>query len=140
MKKVFSFLAVATCAFFMTNCGGGGGGNTPASIQKSIYTQMQKGNYEKAVEIMIENLDSEKTLSTKDAEGVEMLKAFTEKAKESAEAKGGLKSFEITGEEVSEDGLSTTVSAKLVYGNGKEETETTKYVQKDGKWKLSMGK
>jgi len=140
MKRIFIFLAVATFTFFATNCGGGsgsgsGGSNSPANIQKSIFSQMQKGNYAKAVEIMIDNLEGKE-----EAEGTEMLQAFTEKAKQSAESKGGLKSFEIISEIISEDGLTATVTSKLVYGNGKEETEKSKYVNKDGKWKLSFGK
>ena len=138
MKKIFSVLAVIAIAFFTANCGGGSGSNTPASIEKSIYVQMQKGNYEKAVEIMVDNLDSEKTPSAE--EKAQLLAAFTEKAKQSAEAKGGIKSFEIVEEEISEDGLSATVSTKIVYGDGSEQTETSKYVNKEGKWKLSMGK
>ena len=138
MKKVLSFLTVAVIAFFTVNCGGGKSSNGPASIEKSIYVQLQKGNYEKAVEIMLKNLDTEKDPSAE--ESAQFLSAFTEKAKESNEAKGGIKSFEIVGEEFSEDGLSATVSTKIVYGNGNEATETSKYVNKDGKWKLSMGK
>ena len=143
MKKIFSFLAVAVIAFFAVSCGGNKGANTgvkggPASIEKTIYAQLQKGNYAKAVEIMVENLDNIKASSAE--ETAQMLSAFTEKAKESNEAKGGVKSFEVLEEEISEDGLSAVVSTKIVYGNGEEKTETSKYVKKDGKWKLSMGK
>ena len=137
MRKVFSLVVVAVIGFFTANCGGSGG-NTPASIEKSIYTQMQKGDYKKAAEIMVENFDSEKPLSSK--EKTEYVVIFTEKIKQSAETQEGIKSFEIEGEEFSEDGLSATVSTKFVYGNGEEKTETTKYVKKDGKWRLSMGK
>ena len=142
MKKIFSFLAVATFAFFAVNCGGGsssgGGSNAPAGITKSIYSQMQKGNYVKAVEVMMNNLDSDDSL---DKEGkAEMIKAFAEKAESSTEAKGGLKSFEIMEENISEDGLTAAVSVKLVYGNGTEDTDKLNFVKEDGKWKLSMGK
>ena len=139
MKKIFSVLAVVAIVFFTSNCGGGSGGsNSPASINKSIYTQMQKGNYKKAVEIMVENLDSKKASS--DKEKAQFLTMFAEKAKESAEAKGGIKKFEIVEEKISEDGLSATVSTKIVFGNGDETTEKSKYVKQDGKWKLSMNK
>ena len=139
MKKIFSVLAVVAIAFFTANCGGGsGGGNNPASIEKSIYTQMQKGNFEKAVEIMLENLDSDKIPSAE--EKAQFLTTFTKKAKQSFDAKGGIKSFEILGEEISEDGLKATVTSKIVFGNGEEETNKSKYVKVDGKWKFSMGK
>jgi len=140
MKKIFSFLTMAAIVFFVTNCGGktGSGSNGPASIEKAIHTQMQKGNYTKAVEIMIDNLDGEKTPTAE--EKAEFIAMFSEKAAQSNEAKGGIKSFEIISEDISEDGLSATVSTKFVYGNGEESTETSKYAKRDGKWKLSMGK
>ena len=137
MRKVFSFLAVAVIALFTASCGGGG--NTPASIEKAICSQMQKGDYEKAIEIMFENIDDSSDVPS-GAEKEKFLTAFAEKAKQSADAKGGIKSFEITGEEISEDGLSATVTSKIIYGNGKEETKTSKYINKDGKWRVSIGK
>ena len=141
MRKVLFFLVAAVVVLFTTNCGGSGsgGGNNPSNIEKSIYTQMQKGNYEKAAEIMLNNLDDSKETPS-DEEKAQFLTALTEKAKQSAEAKGGINSFEITGENISEDGLTATVDTKVVYGDGTEKTETNKYVNKDGKWKLSMGK
>jgi predicted SnoaL-like aldol condensation-catalyzing enzyme len=135
MKKAFGFLMAAAVTVLVASCGGG---NTPSSIEKSIYSQMVSGNYEKAVEILADNLDSEKTPSAE--ERAEFITGFTEKAKESAEAKGGLKSFEIVSEEIAEDGLSATVTSKIVYGDGSEDSPTSKYIKKDGKWKLSMGK
>jgi len=84
------------------------------------------------------NLDSDDSL---DKEGkAEMIKAFAEKAESSTEAKGGLKSFEIMEENISEDGLTAAVSVKLVYGNGTEDSDKLNFVKEDGKWKLSMGK
>jgi len=135
MKRVFSFLVVAVIVVFTASCGGG---NTPASIEKAMLSQMQKGNYKKAVEIMAENLDGDETPSAE--EKAQFVEAFSEKARKSDEEEGGIKSFEITEEKISEDGLSATVSSKVVYGNGKETTTTSKYVKKDGKWKLSLGK
>ena len=133
MKKVFCFLAVAVIAFFTVNCGGGG--NTPAGIEKSILTQMQKGNYDKAIEIMMAHLDAT-------AEQKAQLAAFinSEKLKAEAEKKGGIASFEVIKEEISEDGLTATVETKTVYKDGKEKTDTNKYVKKDGKWLLSIAK
>ena len=136
MNKIFSFLAVAVIAFFIASCGGGD--NTAAGIEKSIYSQMEKGNYEKAIEILIESIDSERTPSAE--EKAKVLTALAEEAKQSIEAQGGIKSFEITGEDISEDGLVAIVTSKIVYGGGKEEFNKSKYVNKDGKWKLSMGK
>jgi len=134
MKKVFGILAMAAIVFFAANCGGGGG-NTPSGIEKSIYTQMQKGNYDKVIGIMIDNLDATKE------QKAQFAALFTsDKIKKEIEKDGGIKSFEIAKETISEDGLSATVETKIVNNEGKESTKTSKYVKKDGKWKISMDK
>ena len=84
-------------------------------------------------------LEFQESIAWATAQG-KIKKSFTEKAKQSTEAKGGVKSFEVVEEKISEDGLSATVSTKVVYGNGTESTEQSKYVKKDNVWKLSMGK
>ncbi|MDR1881911.1 MAG: DUF4878 domain-containing protein [Prevotella sp.] len=136
MHKITSILAVAAIALFAASCGGGS--NSPAGIEKAIYSQMQKGNYEKAVEILYDNLDNDKTSTAE--EKAQSATSFAGKAKQSAEAKGGVKNFEILEETFAEDGASATVKSKIVYGNGSDETQTTKYVKKDGAWKISLAK
>jgi hypothetical protein len=142
MKKFFSVLAVAAIVLFTVNCGGGGGSssiggkNSPASIEKEIYSQMKRGNYEKVFD-HIAGFDSDEISAT---DRREIVKALSEKAKQSADAQGGLKDFEILSETISDDGLTATVETKLVFGNGSEETQTSKYVKTDGKWQLAMDK
>ena len=136
MKKIF--LAITAILFFAVSCNDGGG-NTPAGIEKAIYSQLQKGNYEKAVEIMFA-VDSKEAKENASATNKEELAAIAEKAKQSVEAQGGIKSFRITKEEISKDGLTAVVTSTIVYGSGKEDTKQSKYVNEDGKWKLSMDK
>ncbi|GHU69430.1 hypothetical protein FACS189413_08340 [Bacteroidia bacterium] len=119
------------------SCGSGGGGNSPSAISKSIYSQVQKGNYEKAFEIMADNIDNNKENVTTE-ERSQFVKGFAEMAKQQAKETGGVKSFEIVKEEIAEDGNSATVDVKLVYGNGKDGTEIHKYVKKDGVWKFKL--
>jgi phosphoribosylformimino-5-aminoimidazole carboxamide ribonucleotide (ProFAR) isomerase len=137
MRKFFNVLMVAAIALFAANCGGSS--NTPAGIEKAIYSQLQKGNYEKAVTLYFDNLDGAKEYDSAE-EKAEEIKAFAEKTQQSDEAKGGLKSFEIVNETISEDGLSTILETKAVYGDGSEQTKKSKYVNIDGVWKLSLGK
>ncbi|HNX89984.1 MAG TPA: DUF4878 domain-containing protein [Paludibacteraceae bacterium] len=137
MKKLFQLMAAIAIALFVTNCGGKEA-NTPSAIEKTLYTQLQKGDYQKAAELIIKNLSTEKEMTAE--ESATLIKSFTEKAKQSTEAKGGVKSFEILEEKISEDGLTATVTTKVVYGDGTDKTETTKYEKKDNDWKLSMGK
>lgn len=131
MKKGLTLLIVSIITLLFTNCGGE---NTPAGIEKSIYTQLKNGNYEKAMTIMINNsVDYDQSAPEKP----QIIKSFAQKAQQSTEAKGGIKSFEIGDESISEDGLSAVVEVKIVYGNGSEDTKKSFYIKKDNKW---MGK
>ena len=136
MKKVFSILALAAIALLAANCGGGGGGgNTPSGIMKSVYTQMQAGNYDKAAKFFLDNLDAT------DKEKAQYGALITsDKLKKSAEEKGGIQSFEIVSEKISDDGLSAVVEMKIVGKNGKTETNKGSFVKKDGVWKTSLKK
>jgi predicted SnoaL-like aldol condensation-catalyzing enzyme len=136
MTKTKCFLVVVALTLLGVGCGGGS--NSPTEIEKAMYSQFQKGNYEKAVEVMVDNLESDEAPAAE--ERTEFIKSFTEKAKESIEAQGGIKDFEVVKETISEDGETATVEIKIIYGNGEEETQTSKYVKKDGVWKLSSMK
>lgn len=136
MKKVVYFLLATVVVLFIVNCGGTP--NTPAGIEKAMYSQLKKGNYEKAIEILFDNLEDK--AETKDLAKEQMIKGFAEKAKQSFDEKGGIKSFEIVKETISEDGEHATVESKMVYGKGEEETQKSNYVKKDGKWYLVFGK
>ena len=137
MKKfLYSFFTLAI-ALMIVNCSGSGA-NSPSNIEKSLYTQLQKGDYAKSAELLIKNLDSDKVTTPEQQE--QFVKLFGEKAKQSTESKGGIKSFEIVEEKIADDGLSATVSTKVIFKDGSEKTETTKYVKKDSSWKISINK
>ncbi|MDR2839755.1 MAG: DUF4878 domain-containing protein [Paludibacter sp.] len=140
--KATFFLAGAIIAFLAVNCIGSSA-NSPAAIEKSMYIEFQKGNYDKGVEILIANLDSNNSSSsdeTSESEMAESIKTLAEKNKNNYEEKGGLKSFEILKETISEDGQTATVESKVLYGNGSEDTNTSAYVKRNGVWKVSLGK
>jgi hypothetical protein len=142
MKKTMSFVIAAAVMVFAASCGGSKS-NSPADIEKTIYAQFQKGNYEKGMELYFANIDgdSSKDISTDDkAKEAEMVKAFAAKAKESIDAKGGIKNFEIVAETISEDGETARVESKTTYGDGSTQDQTSKYVKKDGEWKIVFGK
>ena len=138
MKRIVYLVAAATMILFTAGCSGGNAGRSPKDIEKAIYNKLQKGNYEKAVEMLFENVESDD--DTPAEQKAEVMKAFTEKTKQSADAKGGLKSFEILEEKISEDGKTATVTTKVTYGDGTEDTQNSTYVNKDGVWKLIMNK
>ena len=138
MKRIVYLFAAVTMILFTAGCSGGNTGKSPKDIEKAIYNELQKGNYEKAVEMLFENVESDD--DTPAEQKAEVMKAFTEKTKQSADAKGGLKSFEILEEKIAEDGKTATVTTKVTYGNGTEDTQNSTYVNKDGVWKLNMNK
>jgi len=133
MKNLVRIFLVGIIAVTAVNCGGSG--TSPADIEKAIYSQFQKGNYEAGIKIYFENSTAEKT-----EEQSEIIKAFAEKQKESFEAKGGIKKFEIIEETIDESGETAIVVTKITFGDGSEKEERNKYVKVDGKWKISAGK
>ena len=128
------FFLVGIIALVAVNCGGSAG-TTPAGIEKSIYSQFQKGNYEKGMELYFNNMAGAETEKQD-----EMIKALAEKAKQSFEAKGGIKDFEVIEETIDESGEKAVVVSKITYGDGTEKQETNKYVKVDGQWKIASMK
>ncbi len=136
MKKLTLILTAAFFALFMVGCGGG---NSPKSIEKKIAAELQKGNYEQALTVMFENLDTDNKQMSEITP--EQMKEFAKKMEESNTAKGGIKSVEVLSETIAEDGKTATVESKTTYGDGTEDTQTTNYVKKeDGTWKMSIKK
>jgi hypothetical protein len=135
MKKVMFFVFAASL-FVLAGCSSN---NSPSAIESEMLTQMKNGNYEKAVELYFKYTNNAKE-DTSAEEMAEYTKAFAQKAKESAEKQGGLKSFEIVSETISEDGTEAEVVSKLVYGDGSDKEETSKYVKVNEQWKIKSGK
>ncbi|GHT07223.1 hypothetical protein AGMMS49525_16290 [Bacteroidia bacterium] len=141
MKKVMSLLVAVLAMLAVSSCGGG---KSPADIEKSIYTQFQKGNYEKGLDIYFANIDQGDEAKDQGQKQVDaQIKALAEKVKASAaqgfEIKAGVKSFEILEETIAEDGETATVQTKIIYGDGSEDTQSSKYVKRGGKWKIVFG-
>ena len=136
MRKLMTFLVVGILAIVVAGCGGSGreSSNSPASIEKAMYSQFKSGNYEKGVTIFFDNLASDNEMKK------EEIQAFAEKIKQGLEAQGGIANFEIIEETIDESGETATVRTKIIYGDGEEDENYTNYVKVDGKWKIFMGK
>lgn len=130
MKKLVGIFLVGIIAVAAMSCGGP---STPSDIQKAIYKQFQKGNYEEGVTVFFDN--STGTDTENRSEGI---KAFAQKAKEGLEKKGGIKDFEIMEEKIDETGEAAVVTSKIIYGDGSEKQEKSKYKKVDGKWKIDL--
>ena len=138
MKKVSVILSVVaiTVSLLMVSCGGGGG-KSPADIEKGMWELVKQGKYEKAVDYWADNCDAKDSEQRLQLKG--MASMNSEKQKQSTEEKGGLKDVKVS-ETISEDGLTAEVDVVLTYGNGETEDKTTKYKKVDGTWKIDSGK
>lgn len=63
-----------------------------------------------------------------------------EKGKKSIEKQGAIKSYEITSEEISEDGTTAKVDYIIKHEDGKESSQSINLVNIDGKWLIDSEK
>jgi hypothetical protein len=140
MKKTFLVIAVIF-SLFAASCTD----KSPSGIAKTYYRHIQKGDYEKAFKVMFPLSDySSETERDGDEDNAgivfarSFLKAIIDAMADDFNSKGGLKSFKIISEDISEDGNTAIVEFKLIYGNKEVETGQTEYVKRDGVWGLKM--
>ena len=107
--------------------------NSPKGIAEKFVQAMKSKNYEKAADCYY----YEGTKDEIKADRAQMV-AFMEKAGQSMEKQGGIKSYKINS--VEEDGDTAVVKGEITYGNGevKEDEILTKKVA--GKWYIDLDK
>lgn len=132
MKNLFKALAIASLAIILWSCSS----NTPSGVAKQAIVAVEKGDYEGYVDLLYleNNKDKEETKQ-------QLVALMKEKGAKTVEQKQGVKSCTVEEEIISDDGKKAKVKMKVVYGNGKEETENMS-LRKDenGKWKIDIGK
>ena len=130
MKKVLLGFAVIMLAVIIVSCSKS---NSPKDVATSFIQAMKNKNYEKATDCFY----YEGTKDEIKADKAQVL-AFMEKAGQSIEKDGGIKSYKINS--VEEDGDTAIVKGEITYGNGdvKEDEIETKKV--DGKWYIDLSK
>ncbi|MBQ2563191.1 MAG: DUF4878 domain-containing protein [Muribaculaceae bacterium] len=130
MKKVLLGFAVIMLAVITVSCSKS---NSPKDVATSFIQAMKNKNYEKAADCFY----YEGTKDEIKADKAQVL-AFMEKAGQSIEKDGGIKSYKINS--VEEDGDTAIVKGEITYGNGdvKEDEIETKKV--DGKWYIDLSK
>lgn len=135
MKKLFAIFAVVA-AIFAVSCSSAPA--TPGEAAVKVYELMAAGEYEAVAEEFHFNIEDPEDL----AEAKTMIVSLAEeKGGPQIEAKGGLVSTEVLEEVVAEDGQTAKVTLKLVYGNGKEETQKVDLVKDpEGDWKAAFNK
>ena len=129
MKKLVS-LAVAVlvvCSFAFVGCKGATKSDSPSKVvEKALQCAVDK-DYEGMVKYFDDGTGTEEELK----QAASMIGMMYEMVV-------GLKSFEILGEEIAEDGQSATVKAKIVSGNDKENESETSVYKTDNGWVIKI--
>ncbi len=133
MKSLLKVFA-AFSLFLLVACGG----NTPSAVAEKAYGYMKDGEYAKCVELMYSDTENSEEYEA----GAKMMEGMLQASYEKAKAKnGGIKSYEVVSEELSEDGEEAVVNMKVTYEDGSVDDEDMKLKKnKDGDWKLYLGK
>lgn len=138
MKKSILYLASCLLAVVLFTACGGGKSATPSDKAKDCIELLKNYDYETLTQDLYfaEDVSAEEQEQTK-----EMLTAlFNEKLKPQIESHGGIASYEIVSEEISEDGTTAVVKAVYTYGDGTTEEAKYDMVNDNGEWKLSLNK
>ena len=93
------------------------------------YDAFQSGDYEGMV-MLFEG--SESLSADKIKKNAEMFKM----GESQLEARGGIKKFTVTEEEINDAGDAATLKIKTIYGNGDEADSEMNLVKVNGKWKF----
>lgn len=136
MKKLMSFVIAVFAILAITACSSNSPKDVAEKAMKCIVNQDYKG-YVDLVYLQDENKSKEDVGKAK-AQLVELLQ---NKGEKSIKENEGVESFEVTKEEISEDGNSATVDLNITYKNGKTDDTTVKLCKdKNGKWWIDLGK
>jgi len=129
MKKIFSFVlaALVVCCFAFVGCKGGAKSDSPSKVlEKALQCAVDK-DYEGMVKYFDDGTATEEELKQAAAfiaMGYEMV--------------GGLKSYEVLDEEISEDGTTATVKMKMTTGNDVEKETEALLEKTDNGWVLKF--
>ena len=126
--KLFSLLFVGVLVIGMASCS-----SKMSSPTKTVETYLKC--------LKAENFsDAVKCFQTDADASAEDLKALSAKLEAAIKKQGGVKSYELLkdGETIAEDGLSATVKAKMVMGNGEEEESNFKLIKENDEWKIDL--
>ena len=131
MKKVLLGFAVIMLAVVAVSCSSKS--NSPKDVAEKFIQAMKSKNYEKAADYFY----YEGTKDEIKADRAQVV-AFMEKAGQSIEKQGGIKSYKINS--IEEDGDSAVVKGEITYGNGEVDDDEIETKKIDGKWYVDMSK
>lgn len=132
MKKLLAGLFACVCVFLLAACGGAGA-NTPTAVAEDYLSELKAGNYE----AMLDQLYFKQEMSDTDKE--QLVVMCKGKMEETIKKNGEIKGWEITSEEIAEDGQKAVVKYTLKHENEDVE-DKLKLINVDGEWKVDSGK
>jgi len=128
LSIIFSFV-IAGLVFFTISCGTSS--SSPSDISKNMMNNLEKGN----VDAVIDAFANSKEFTVEERN---KLSALFQEEQGKIKKKGGIKTVEIIKEEINKTNDEAKVVLKVIYGNGKETTNTDNFVKENGKWKYSI--
>ena len=126
---VFAILAITACS-----------SNSPKDVAEKAMKCIVNQDYKGYVDLIYLQ-DENKSKEDVDKAKAQLVELLQNKGEKSIKENEGAESFEVTKEEISEDGNSATVDLNIKYKNGKTDDTTVKLCKdKNGKWWIDLGK
>lgn len=122
MKKFLYIMIAAVALLGFASCSS----STPSATVKKAYACLQKND----IDGYMQYVDADED----DREAVDALK---QKLQTALQFQNGIKSYEITDEEVDADGETATVKVDVTFGNDTTQNTTVQLKKVDGKWKIT---
>lgn len=134
MKRLITLFSVICALVCVVACSTQ---SSPSSVAETYAKALKSENYDAITKLFYVNSDNAEEVQ----QSREMIKGLlTDKVKPEIDANGGITSYEVGAETISEDGTEATVDLTFVYGNGDSEEEEVELVNVDGTWYLDTGK
>ena len=131
MKKVLLGFAVIMLAVVAVSCSSKS--NSPKDVAETFIQAMKSKNYEKAADCFYYEGTKDEIMADR-----AQVVAFMEKAGQSMEKDGGIKSYKINS--IDEDGDKAVVKGEITYGNGEVDDDEIKTIKVDDKWYVDLDK
>ena len=135
MKKLFLAFILAAITFSVISCGQG---NSPKGVTAESIECLQNKDYKGYVDLMLIEKDG---TTIPDADKEKFVDIIKQKCEVGLETKGGIKDYELLGEEINEEDGTATVKTKITYGDGStDESETRLKLDENKNWKIHCKK
>ena len=132
MKRTMTVVLalMVACTMALVACGGKGSAkaDTPTATFEKYADYIKKGDFAKAVDILEGSNEATK-------EQKEFIVALMQEA---SKENGGVTSYEVLNEEISEDGMTAKIKVKYTWGNGKTKETTEKLVKTENGWACKL--